>query len=99
MKKKHAEALAVGYITEDIKKIWAFHLGKNTKIDRKLHDLYLEDKEDEDTNEEEIFVLALMHNHLIAPFGKILPQGDIEDATENFLVLAPSYNLQPLYKA
>ena len=102
MKKIHVDALSFGYMTKDIEKMKTYHFGENIKIDRKLHELYLEEEEEEedkDTDEEEIFVLALMPNHLIAPFGKILPQRDIEEAKDNFLALAPSYDLLPLYKA
>lgn len=76
-----------------------FNLGDDIKIDGNLHKLYLKDKEDEDTNEKEIFVLTLIPNHLIAPFGKALPEGNIEKAKDKLLALAPNHNLQPLYEA
>merc|ERR1712214_280217 len=61
--------------------------------------LYVEDKEDEDINEEEIFVLTFIPNHIIAPYGKALPEGTIEEAKDKILALAPDNISQPLYEA
>merc|ERR1711884_831477 len=51
------------------------------------------------TNKEEIFVLTFIPNHIIAPFGKTLPEGTIEEAKDKILALAPNHILQPLYEA
>lgn len=99
MKLNHSKALGLGFFEEDIKQVKSFNLGDDIKIDGKLHELYLEDKEDEDTNEEEIFVLTFIPNHIIAPFGKALPEGIIEEAKDKLLALAPNHDLQPLYEA
>ena len=99
MKLNHAKALGLGFFEEDIKQVKTFTLGDDIKIDRNLHELYSENKEDEDSNKEDIFVLTLIPNHIIAPFGKALPEGNIEEAKEKLLALAPSHNLQPLYEA
>merc|ERR1711884_931213 len=51
------------------------------------------------TNEEEIFVLTFIPNHIIAPFGKTLPEGTIQEAKDKILALAPNHISQPLYEA
>merc|ERR1711884_208408 len=51
------------------------------------------------TNEEEIFVLTFIPNHIIAPFGKTLPEGTIEEAKDKILAFAPNHISQPLYEA
>merc|ERR1712214_20703 len=95
----HAKALSLGIFEENIKQVKTFNLGDEIKIDGKLHELYLKDKEDEDTNKEEIFVLTFIPNHIIAPFGKTLPEGTIEEAKDKILALAPNHISQPLYEA
>merc|ERR1712115_696135 len=99
MKKKQAKAFNFVFFQENVKEAKFFNLGEEIKIDGKLREIYVEDKEDEDINEEEIFVLTFIPNHIIAPYGKTLPEGTIEEAKDNILALAPNNISQPLYEA